>query len=220
MNTKLTSERIKKLREGAGYSHERLALALKEKYGISITPASLKKYEVSDQFHVNYGSVEGMATKYLYMFADFYGVSSDYILGKSKVKNPDPNIKAACELTGLSENAVVTLKDSKTITMEFGLISALLGHPGLCNLLSATMGYIRTVLGACDEDEISFCNKRNLDVVELKRYYMQTVYSNIIEDIKTNNVGIEIETEKLSDSNYLDKIKFTLKTTKESEPNA
>lgn len=38
--------------------------------------------------------------------ADYYKVSTDYLLGRCDTKNPDVNLKAAVEYTGLSEAAV------------------------------------------------------------------------------------------------------------------
>lgn len=42
--------------------------------------------------------------------AQYYGVSSDYLLGLSKTPSIEENIQAVCETTGLSENAVELLK--------------------------------------------------------------------------------------------------------------
>lgn len=95
MNVDITSKRLKKLREEKKLTQLELAKALIEQYelkgkdGTSLENksllASIKKYE-ADKFSSNYGSVAGMATKTLFMFADFYGVPTDYILGKSEVK--------------------------------------------------------------------------------------------------------------------------------------
>jgi len=41
--------------------------------------------------------------------ADFFGVSTDYLLGRTKDKTTNPTAKAAIEYTGLSESAIETL---------------------------------------------------------------------------------------------------------------
>lgn len=109
MNIEITAKRLKELRTENGYSHERLAVALQEKYQIKITSASLKKYEIAEQHHSNYGAVKGMRIEYLYMFADFYNVSSDYILGFTNARSVDVTEKAIYENIGLSPASVKNL---------------------------------------------------------------------------------------------------------------
>lgn len=53
--------------------------------------------------------------------ADFYGVSTDYLLGRTETSNPDPKIQEICEYTGLSEHAVSVLHTIKLNEQ---------GHPG------------------------------------------------------------------------------------------
>lgn len=40
------------------------------------------------------------------LIADFFGVSTDYLLGRTKVKTTKSNLRAVCDFTGLSESAV------------------------------------------------------------------------------------------------------------------
>lgn len=103
------AERIKTLREKRGLSHERLSKAIKEKYGIEISSDSLMNYEVSDENHTKFGKNRGMRVQYLCCLSDFYGVSSDYILGMSDIKTPDTNAQSAIEYTGLSEGNIKML---------------------------------------------------------------------------------------------------------------
>ena len=42
--------------------------------------------------------------------ADFYGVTVDYLLGRTETKSPDANLKAVCDYTGLSEESVKSIK--------------------------------------------------------------------------------------------------------------
>lgn len=48
--------------------------------------------------------------------ADYFNVSADYLLGRTEIANTDPDkqINAACEYTGLSENTVNVLHDRLT----------------------------------------------------------------------------------------------------------
>ena len=111
MNAEITAKRLKKLRENAGLSHAKLKVALEEKYNITISEASLKKYEITKKSHVNYGDVKGMKIEYLEMFADFYNVSSDYILGLTKSKSIDLTEQALYDKYGLSVSALKNLSE-------------------------------------------------------------------------------------------------------------
>lgn len=107
------AERLRTLRQDRGLTILGLKAALKEKYGIDISGESLTNYEVKDSNHSKYGKNEGMNVKYLRCFADFYGVSTDYLLGRTETSNPDPKIQEICEYTGLSEHAVSVLHTIK-----------------------------------------------------------------------------------------------------------
>ena len=124
------AERIKKLRENAGLSHEKLSRELYSKYRDSndskreeqrrkrkkdkeseslISKSSLMDYECTDEYHAKAYKNEGMSVGYLRYLADFYGVSADYILGLSDVPTRDQNLKNICESTGLSQRAAEKL---------------------------------------------------------------------------------------------------------------
>lgn len=105
----ITAQRLKELRTQKGLSYESLRKALMEEYGIDISVDSLKNYEVTKDGHVRAYKNEGMRLSYLRCFADFYGVSSDYILGISDVKSQSMAVKMIVDSTGLSEENVMAL---------------------------------------------------------------------------------------------------------------
>lgn len=102
----IMAERLKQLREEKGYSHEKLSNALNERYGIKISSDSLMNYEVSDPHHTKAGKNQGMRVEYLRCLADFYGVSSDYLLGISDISSPSIDVQALVKYTGLSESNI------------------------------------------------------------------------------------------------------------------
>ena len=129
MKAETTAKRLKSLREKANISHAKLKIALEKKYNINISEASLKKYEISEKYHSNYGDVKGMKIEYLDMFADFYNVSTDYLLGRTKSKSINLTEQALYDKYGLSVSALENLSElwenGKTSTADtfFGLNS-------------------------------------------------------------------------------------------------
>ncbi len=112
MNVKKTAERLRKLRKEKNLSYSKLAEKLVDKYNLKTTAeslmASLKKYE-ADECNVSYGSVGGMATNTLYMLADYYEVSVDYLLGLSNLRSIDDNYRIIYNFTGLPDKAIENL---------------------------------------------------------------------------------------------------------------
>ena len=100
-------ERLKILREntfqdGKKLSHVTLRDKLKELYGIEISRDSLMNYEVSDITHSKFGTNLKMRVEYLYCLADFYGVSTDYLLGISNYKSIETE-RTSPEKLGMNE---------------------------------------------------------------------------------------------------------------------
>ena len=121
------SGRLRDLRQEKSISTKTLSELLNEKCkekGVKgIAEQTLKDYERP----AHHGTTEnitkgkavlGMRIEYLDMLADFYGVSTDYILCRSDKKTPDVNLQAACEFTGLSESAVAALRRASCDLMK------------------------------------------------------------------------------------------------------
>jgi hypothetical protein len=106
----VTSKRLKKLRNEMGISHSKLAAALVEKYNIRISSDVLKNYEVTDEFHTKFNAVKGMNIEYLFCLAEFYGVSTDYLLGKSDIKSPNIKKIEMHKKIGLNDEAINVLE--------------------------------------------------------------------------------------------------------------
>lgn len=106
-------KRLRELRKEHGLSHADLAKRLSEKYDVSISRDSLMAYEISDENHSKAKNLPnlGMRVEYLYVLADFYGVSMDYLLGITDVKSRDCTVKEVCEYTGLFEENVKWLHE-------------------------------------------------------------------------------------------------------------
>lgn len=120
MAKRLKELRIGKGQEGKpGLSHSKLGEELSKKYGDGETPIiskdSLQNYEVSDPIHSKAYTNNGMKVEYLRFFADFYGVSADYLLGFSDVPTVNETLRDIHEHTGLSVDAIAALSVNRTI---------------------------------------------------------------------------------------------------------
>lgn len=67
--------------------------------------------------------------------ADYFQVSTDWLLGRSEVRSIDLNIKKVCEFIGLSENAVLILNTCKDLDM-LGPIEYIINDPPFLDLLN------------------------------------------------------------------------------------
>lgn len=106
--TEVLADRLHYLREEKGLSWDRLAETLKDQYGIQIHRDTLKFYEAKGN-HSKAGNNRAMKAEYLYCLADFYGVSVDYLLGRTDTRSPDADIQAIMQKTALSEATVQEL---------------------------------------------------------------------------------------------------------------
>ena len=95
-NNTITSERLKKCRIAAGYKkQEDVAKILNvQRQIISYYETGERKPNIDD----------------LVKLAKLYNTSTDYLLGLSNVATTDTELKAVCEYTGLSEDALASLK--------------------------------------------------------------------------------------------------------------
>ena len=106
--TEVLADRLRNLREEKDLSWDRLAEALKDQYGIQIHRDTLKFYEAKGN-HSKAGNNRAMKAEYLYCLADFYGVSVDYLLGRTDTRSPDADVQGIMQKTSLSETTVKEL---------------------------------------------------------------------------------------------------------------
>ena len=105
--------RLKELREQHHLSHNNLSAALEKKYGIPISKDSLIAYEAEAMGHSRFGSNLKMKVEFLVCLADFYDVSTDYLLMRT---NEPKSIPSTRDQTGLSKIAMTFLQASKDPT--------------------------------------------------------------------------------------------------------
>lgn len=106
--------------------------------------------------------------------ADFYGVSTDYLLGLTNVSSVETDVQVACKTTGLSEDAIYQLSRLDTVANGNRAINTLLGSPKLYNFASflATFlygGWVEEFTGR-GEGHISSLRKIDADSEIFDRY--------------------------------------------------
>lgn len=114
------ASRLKSLRNQAGLSHEKLKEAINEKCGEEISIDSLKKYECTSMRGNSAQANLGMSARNLLLLANFYGVSTDYILGRDQAMSTNPEIRTAVNCTGLTEKNVLLLNNPRATIGQGG----------------------------------------------------------------------------------------------------
>lgn len=102
------AKRLKELRIEKGYSHATLSDAL-DKIGITVSHDSLLNYEADVYHHSKHGKNLRMHADSLLGLAQLYGVSTDYLLCVTDIRNPDPNVAKMVEYLGISEENICLL---------------------------------------------------------------------------------------------------------------
>lgn len=162
----ITAARLKKLIDRSGKTRKEIAEQLK------CDTSTITKH---------YNGDRDITTDFLIKYANLFEVSSDYLLGLSDVATTDTNIKAICEYTGLSENAIDVLHFYKDYEMICPTINL---------LLETEMSSVLQELGyqACDmpKDVLKeLCDENNIDfdelekIIETKEYECLQVVSKI-----------------------------------------
>ena len=95
MNRKLFGERLLKLREERNETQQQLAEALQ-----APNRETIARWENGSR---------DLKREHIIAIAKHFNVSTDYLLGFSDNPTTDPDIKIACEVTGLSDQTVIKI---------------------------------------------------------------------------------------------------------------
>lgn len=217
-----TAKRLKELREnynnGKGISHEKLAEVLNQRYGDQekdkrndylgslkegmISVGVLKNYEVADFDHSKFNAGYGMNVSYLTMFADFYEVSNDYLLGLTKEKTIKIEIQAVSKMLGLTEKAITNLisingtplQEPKDILNE--ILESKMFNELVCDIVLSLGHYINkkqigtTLLDTSFDFQLWLANRTGEKLIDevVESYYLKTK-----DDIKPHIPGLRID---------------------------
>ena len=122
----LCSRRLKELRQEKHISHQALAdtIGVSKQVVINYEVAANNGGVVTNSPSDKTLSVAGMKIETLYKLAEYYNVSTDYLLGRTDVKTPDTELKTVCEVTNLSESAVKKIIELKSPTIISQIIES------------------------------------------------------------------------------------------------
>ena len=78
----------------------------------------------------------------IFKMADYFNVSSDYLIGLSDYKTTDTNLQVACKYTGLSEKAILQLQEYYTTNLN--TLNSIIEDHSFYNLLTELNKFTET----------------------------------------------------------------------------
>lgn len=170
INREKMKERIKLCRKNAGLTQEELAEKLHVKRQI------ISYYESDSERTPN---IDILAT-----MAQLFNTTTDYLLGLTDVQSSDTKIKAICEYTGLSEEAIKQLHNMSGVFLscEIDYLSDFIKQDDIFELLMS-IGNYDTVLLACEKkaeaniEAYKANTKTNFDAELFKDYMYDQRYN-------------------------------------------
>ena len=117
--------------------------------------------------------------------AEYFGVSTDWLLGLSDVRTPDIKTQAICNYTGLSEHAVFELFAKNSLGLGTGL-SIILETPNAAFLLHALERYYYDLVAAyileAVPDKIDDVQQAEISKAIKTRLQIHNTQHNVISD--------------------------------------
>lgn len=111
LNEEVIASRLRNLRNETGISLERMPVEVMAQCNCKISRESFRNYENPYSPIGKTHPSLGMSSKNLTALAEFYNVSTDYILGRTDIKSTDTTVQDMCDYTGLSEESIVRLHE-------------------------------------------------------------------------------------------------------------
>lgn len=159
-------KRLSELRTDKGLTQIQLAETTK------IQRVTIAKYERGERAP----SIDNLLS-----FVDYFGVSSDYLLGLSNIKSNNPDISSVCAYTGLSEEAVLSLhKNLKNYELVASMFLSNKNFYEICHNLQCiqnrtTIALLKFPIHMTQDKIEKICNRINVSEKYLKKFIEQQV---------------------------------------------
>lgn len=177
---KILAERLEELIDERLDTDYKLTLP-KQCEQMNLSYQTLRKYT---------NSISACSITNLSKIADYYGVSTDFLLGRTNIKSPNADIQAVCNTIGLSEKAISLLQkwtksDDKT-RFYCSYLSAILENPEFERVLEE----IGVILVESRIEGKLYNNNNGIEDITVtqneqmaKLWIVQKVFTEIIEDM-------------------------------------
>lgn len=208
----LTAKRLRELRGKTSY--EKLSENIGKKFPDGISADSLKIYEISNPKHKKYNNGFGMKISNLFQLAEYYGVSTDFLLGRTEIKTDNIEEASDCKYVQLSEDAIEALNEfSKTDNGKAGLkiLSYLIGNNSVFDFLTELINGIiavRVYDFITDFKDPNKDEERNRILWNLNKLYMEKckkVLDEIIDTPKFDKELSDVEQERIPQAKEISK---------------
>lgn len=169
---------------------ERLHSLIDEKldtdYKLTI-PIQCKQMNIPYQtFNKYLNAISDCSITNLSIIADYYGVSTDFLLGRTNTRSPNTDIQAVCNTIGLSEKAIFLLQKWNQSNYYNSYISAILENPEFERVLEE----IGVILVESRIEGKLYNNNNGIEDITVtqneqmaKLWIVQKVFTEIIEDM-------------------------------------
>ena len=144
--------------------------------------------------------------------ANYFNVSTDYLLGRTEAPTIDATPRAVCDYTGLSQDVVDRLHQellSNDSTWNIGRLDSLLSSNtfweiiGILQSLKESSAFLHAYLRFADLGVPNAADKadQKVDVRDLLRYRAQRLFDQIMNDIESEEISPIFKIKKVNTSN-------------------
>lgn len=181
---------------------ERLENLIEEKkdtdYTLSI-PKQCKQMDIPLQTFYKYKNAESdCSITYLSIIADYYGVSTDYLLGRTNAKSPNSKIQAVCNTVGLSDKAVKKLMDIKENNDTTGysdILSVSIEDISFENYLALISTYILSFAEkqGLNENQLIMALAKNTEKISVNGFDYRMDRNELIKSLIQNQIATDLD---------------------------
>lgn len=163
------------------------------------------------------GETKGYKTDILKKYSDFFGVSTDYILGLSNLKTKDEDIKMISGYTGLNEESLQVLNDMNTqLSPEherwIATLNAIIHNPNILYVISDII-YHKKLYGVLEESRTP--DKEGLNDTKISQVFNDKNDYRLISQTENGSMLLHTITDKVLEAAYWKELESLINSLKE-----